>query len=70
MAHVRQLDHDREAFYARCWSGKKLTPESFTVTLNTAQLGERQMVGAIVAILPDGQLQRSSLSPSHVVEYV
>src|SRR4051812_37593333 len=31
-----EVDRNREAFYRRHWPGKALTPETFTITLNTA----------------------------------
>jgi len=49
---VKDVDHNREAFYRRHWPGKELTPETFTITLNTAGLTEEQMVSAVMPLIP------------------
>jgi hypothetical protein len=49
---VTEVDRNREAFYRRHWPDKVLTPETFTVTLNTAGLTEEQMVAAVLPLIP------------------
>jgi cytidylate kinase len=49
---VKDVDHNREAFYRRHWPGKELTPETFTITLNTTGLTEEQMVAAVMPLIP------------------
>jgi hypothetical protein len=49
---VKDVDHNREAFYRRHWPGKELTPQTFTITLNTAGLTEEQMVAAVMPLIP------------------
>ena len=51
-ARVKELDHNREAFYRRHWPKRSLTPESFTATFNTASIGERELIEAVAAMVP------------------
>jgi len=52
--NVREIDHGRESFYQRYWPGKALSPESFTVTLNTAAMTGPQMVSCLLPIIVSG----------------
>ena len=45
---VTQLDQSRQAFYRRFWPRKKLSPEMFTLTINTADLTDQQMVECVL----------------------
>ncbi len=51
-ARVRELDHNREAFYRRHWPRRSLSPEAFTATFNTACIGEKELVEAVAAMIP------------------
>ncbi|QOV88959.1 cytidylate kinase-like family protein [Humisphaera borealis] len=57
---VDQLDHDREAFYRRYWPSASLSPDRFTLTINTAGLNEETLAEVvkplIVAGLPAGTM--------------
>lgn len=50
-ARVREIDHSRDCFYSRHWPGKRVVPEAFTITLNTAQLSDQQMVACLLPLL-------------------
>jgi len=49
---VTDVDRNRVAFFHRHWPGKAITPETFTVTLNTAGLTEEEMVAAVMPLIP------------------
>ena len=51
-ARVKELDVNRAAFYHRHWPRRPLTPEAFTATFNTANIGEREVVEAVAAMIP------------------
>lgn len=48
---VRQIEHNRRAFYRRYWPGRKLLPEMFTLTINTAALADEEMVDCLVPLV-------------------
>jgi len=48
---VHELDRNRMAFYKRYWPSRPITPESFAATYNTAEIGERQLVNSVVALI-------------------
>ena len=52
LAHVRQLEHNRRAFYKRYWPDETVAPETFTLTMNTAALPASAMVEIVRAMLP------------------
>jgi hypothetical protein len=49
---VERIDRHRETFHRRYWQAKALLPEIFTLTLNTAAMGERQMVECVIPLVP------------------
>lgn len=49
--HVRELEHNREAFYRRYWPKENFTPEAFTVTFNTAEIEQGTIVEMIKALV-------------------
>ena len=51
-AEVRRLDRHRETFHRRYWHDRALLPEIFTLTLNTAALGDQQMVDCVLPLIP------------------
>jgi hypothetical protein len=58
---VREVDRNRSAFYHRYWPSKNVTPETFTLTFNTAELTEPQMVACLIPlVLCDGVGAQSS----------
>ena len=59
-AEVRRIDRYRETFHRRYWPDKALLPEIFTITLNTAAIGEKEMVNCVLQLVP-----RSSQVPQH-----
>jgi hypothetical protein len=48
---VKLLDRDRDAFIAKFWPNQTLRAELFHLTLNSAVMGEDQMVEAIVPLV-------------------
>ena len=48
---VSRLDRNRESFYRRYWPTHPLASEMFTVTLNTADLTEDQLVECLVPLI-------------------
>lgn len=48
---VREIDRNRSAFYHRYWPSKNVTPETFTLTFNTEELTEPQMVACLLPIV-------------------
>jgi cytidylate kinase len=48
---VKEIDRNRAAFYHRFWPKHTLAPESFTLTLNTAQLSDAQMVACVLPLV-------------------
>jgi hypothetical protein len=48
---VKELDHNRDAFYRRHWPGQTLCPENFTATFNAATIGEVELVNAVAAMI-------------------
>lgn len=54
LKHMRQLDRERAAFFGRFFPGQPLEPELFSAELNTAVLNERQVVEAVLAMMPGG----------------
>lgn len=53
-ARVRDMDRNRIAFYKRFFPEKQLMAEEFAMTLNSSQLGEEQMVAAILPLAVHG----------------
>lgn len=50
--HMRQVDKQRQRFFARFWPTRPLKPDVFTAELNTAELDEQRLAKAILAMLP------------------
>jgi cytidylate kinase len=50
-AKVNEIDRNRAAFYRQHWPAKKLEPETFALTFNTAQLTEPQMVACLLPLI-------------------
>ncbi|MFP4146023.1 MAG: AAA family ATPase [Phycisphaeraceae bacterium] len=50
--HIQQRDHARQQFYKRYWPNRTVTPESFTVTYNTAGIDEDALVDSIIPLIP------------------
>ena len=50
-AYVERADEARAAFYRFYWPQEPLAAESFTMTLNTAAIGEQQLVDCVVPLL-------------------
>lgn len=50
-AQVVEIERNREAFYRRHWPGKSLGPETFTMTLNSAELTNDEMVDCVVPLV-------------------
>ena len=48
---VDQIDHDREAFYRRYWPSASLSPERFTLTINTAGLSETTLAEIVKPLI-------------------
>jgi len=48
---VKELDHNRQAFYKRYWPNRPLTPQAFTATYNTAVINENELVRSVAALL-------------------
>lgn len=60
MAHVRQLDHQRAAFFQRYWPKEMRAPEVFSVTINTSLVSEECVVESVLPlVLPDVQAFRT-----------
>jgi cytidylate kinase len=55
---VAEIDRNRAAFYRRYWPRESLESDRFTVTLNTAELSERQMVECLLPLI--GPAERAS----------
>lgn len=62
--HVVQTERNREAFHRRHWPRQPLTPERFTITLNSASLSQEEMINCLVPLL-DGRLCRSAEQRAH-----
>jgi hypothetical protein len=52
LKHMRQLDRSRSAFFARFFPDQPLTFDLFSAALNTSVLDERQVIEAILAMMP------------------
>lgn len=50
-ALVEEVDARRAEFYRRFWPGRKIAPECFTMTLNSAELSVEEMVEAVFAVI-------------------
>lgn len=48
---VAETDRNREQFFRRFWPDKKLSPELFTLTINTADLTDRQIVECVLPLV-------------------
>jgi len=48
---VAEIDHNRAVFYKRYWPKKQLTPDAFTVTLNTASLTDDEMIKCLLPLV-------------------
>lgn len=53
-AEVQRRDHEREAFHRRYWRGRALSPELFTITLNTASVTDEQLVDCVLPLIRGG----------------
>ena len=60
---VKQTDKLRDAFYRRYWPGQPLSPELFTLTINTAHVDESLCAELVLPlVLSPARLQRSPAS--------
>jgi cytidylate kinase len=50
-SQVRDIDRNRTTFYRQHWPKKAMGPESFAMTINTAEFNESQMVAALVPLI-------------------
>ncbi len=48
---VRQRDRNRDAFYRRYWPGEVLSPQTFTLTLNTAEIDDQTLVDCLIPLI-------------------
>ena len=51
VSRIRQLEKNRQSFFTRYWPKELITPEIFTVTLNTARIKSGTMVEIIRALV-------------------
>ena len=51
---IAQAEKNRAAFYKRFWPHEKLEPESFTLTLNTAELDAAAMIELLRVLARQG----------------
>ena len=51
MTHILALDKSRSAFYHRYWPKEIISPEAFTVTINTAKVNEDRAVESLVPLI-------------------
>jgi cytidylate kinase len=50
-SRIRELEHNRATFFHRFWPGKSLTPEIFTLTLNSGEMSLDEIVESVVPII-------------------
>jgi cytidylate kinase len=50
-ARIVEIDQRRAEFYRRYWPGKKIAPETFTMTLNSAELSVEEMVQIVLPLI-------------------
>ena len=50
-ARIREIEHNRTAFFHRFWPGKVLTPEMFTMTLNSGEMSLDELVECVLPII-------------------
>jgi cytidylate kinase len=50
-ARVQEIDRNREAFYHRHWPTKRVNPEAFCLTINTAAMSDEQIVACLLPLL-------------------
>ena len=50
-AKVKELEHNRQAFYKRYWPNEALSPETFAVTINTAAVGQATIVDMLTRLV-------------------
>ncbi|HVT87599.1 MAG TPA: cytidylate kinase-like family protein [Tepidisphaeraceae bacterium] len=48
-----EIERNRRAFYRRYWPNESLSPENFTLTLNTAKMDSNQMVNILTTLIKD-----------------
>lgn len=53
-SRIRELDRNREVFYRRYWPGRRLGPESFHLTINTAAVPEDRLADCVLPLLREG----------------
>jgi len=56
---VHEIDRARESFYRRYWPQHDLRPESFSLTINTARLTEREIVNCLLPLIVDSGLSHA-----------
>jgi cytidylate kinase len=61
-AKVHEIDRNRATFYRQHWPSKNVGPETFALTLNTAQLTEPQMVACLVPLIVGEQIAHTQAS--------
>jgi cytidylate kinase len=50
-ARVKELEHNRQAFYRHYWPNEAIRPEIFTLTLNTAEVDSTTMVDMLMSLV-------------------
>jgi cytidylate kinase len=48
---IEEMDRNREMFYSRHWPGKTLNPETFSMTLNSAELSVDEMIDCVLPLV-------------------
>ena len=57
-ARIRRLEKNRQSFFKRYWPKELISPESFTVTLNTARIKSGTIVEIIRALVRQVELEQ------------
>jgi cytidylate kinase len=50
-ARVKELEHNRAAFYRRYWANEPLGPETFALTINTAEVDMPTMIDMLTGLV-------------------
>lgn len=58
-AKVKELEHNQMVFFKRYWPETPVTPEMFTLTINTQQVDQEGAVGLIVSLVERSLVRRS-----------
>lgn len=57
-AKIAQLTRNRKTFYERYWPGKVIEPETFTITVNVAELTVDELIEGVVPMIRARENQR------------